>query len=112
MKNPIITKLKANETVSFQEVMAYIDAEYHFIPTAFKNGNQVNAIGENNGSCKLFSFAKMHQLSKVETLLLFGDYYKDVLATPNETDHQNIRNFMEFGWDGIAFESDALTEKR
>ncbi|WP_228411668.1 HopJ type III effector protein [Chryseobacterium sp.] len=28
--------------------------------------------------------------------------------TRNVNDHQNIRNFMEFGWDGISFEGEAL----
>jgi hypothetical protein len=26
-------------------------------------------------------------------------------------DHQNIRQFMQNGWDGIKFEGDALTAK-
>ncbi|WP_228411669.1 HopJ type III effector protein [Chryseobacterium sp.] len=28
--------------------------------------------------------------------------------TINVNDQQNIRNFMEFGWDGISFEGEAL----
>lgn len=86
---------------SFQDFIAYIDENYHFIPTAFKNGNHYNQAGENNGSCKVFSFAKLEQLNQVETLTLFGQYYQNVLNTPEGTDHQNIRNFMVFGWDGI-----------
>jgi hypothetical protein len=39
-----------------------------------------------------------------EGTLAFGAYYfEDVLGNPNGTDHQNIRNFMKTGWDGIAF---------
>ncbi|MEG0198898.1 MAG: HopJ type III effector protein, partial [Acinetobacter sp.] len=34
-----------------------------------------------------------------------------VLATPEATDHQNIRQFMLNGWDGIQFESEALAAK-
>lgn len=98
-------------TTSFQEVISFIDENYHFTPALFKNGNQINNAGENNGSCKIFAFAKLHNLSKEETLSLFGDYYKDVLNTPEANDHQNIRNFMQFGWDGITFEGEALTEK-
>lgn len=49
---------------------------------------------------------------KEETLALFGDFYRnDVLKNPGGNDHQNIRNFMEFGWDGILFEGEALREK-
>lgn len=56
-----------------------------------------------------FSFAKLNQLSKDETLALFGDFYRtDVLQNPEGTDHQNIRNFMVSGWDGISFEGEAL----
>lgn len=96
---------------SFPETIAHIDEKYHFTPTAFKNGNQFNQAGENNGSCKIFAFAQLQQLTKKETLELFGQYYQDVLNTPEGTDHQNIRNFMIFGWEGIHFEGNALEEK-
>ena len=96
---------------SFPETIAYIDENYLFTPTGFKNGNQLNNAGENNGSCKIFAFAQMQQLSKEETLLLFGDFYQDVLSSPDATDHQNIRNFMIFGWEGIHFEGEALQVK-
>ena len=106
-----IQKILNTDTISFQEVIAFIDENYHFTPTLFKNGNQINNAGENNGSCKIFAFAKLHNLTKEETLSLFGDYYKDVLNTPEANDHQNIRNFMQFGWNGIVFEEEVLTEK-
>lgn len=60
---------------SFQETIAYIDENYHFTPTAFKNGNQINNAGENNGSCKIFAFTKLNQLSVEDTLYLFGDFF-------------------------------------
>lgn len=88
---------------SFPETIAYIDENYLFTPTGFKNGNQINNAGENNGSCKIFAFAQMQQLSKEETLLLFGDFYQDVLNSPEASDHQNIRNFMIFGWGWYSF---------
>ena len=97
---------------SFQETIAYSDTNYNFTPTTFKNGNQINNVGENNGSCKIFAFAKIHQLEKEETLALFGSYYfEDVIKNPEGNDHQNIRNFITFGWDGISFEVDALELK-
>lgn len=96
---------------SFPETIAYIDENYIFTPTTFKNGNQINNAGENNGSCKIFAFAKLNELTKEETLTLFGDFYQDVLNTPEAADHQNIRNFMTFGWDGIQFEGEALRAK-
>lgn len=102
----------APDTLQFQDTLATIDAAYHFTPTAFQNGDLFNAAGQNSGSCKLLSFARLHQLNEAQTLACFGDYYRvDVLQNPNATDHQNIRNFMVFGWDGVRFDGDALTAK-
>jgi hypothetical protein len=100
------------ESISFSEVIAHIDANFDFTPTRFVNGNTVNEAGQNNGSCKVFSFAKLNNLTVDQTLSLFGDYYRiDVLGNPKGSDHQNIRNFIEFGWDGIQFEREALSPK-
>lgn len=92
------------EQIQFQETIAIIDAYYQFTPTAFRNGEFHNDAGQNNGSCKIFSFAKLNKLTEDHTLHCFGDFYRvDVLENPEATDHQNIRNFMQFGWNGIAF---------
>lgn len=100
------------ESIQFKEVIAHIDENYSFTPTKFKNGNAINEAGQNNGSCKVFSFAKMNVLSEDDTLKLFGEFYReDVLKNPEGNDHQNIRNFMKFGWDGISFEGEALVKK-
>ena len=99
-------------SITFTETIAIIDSNYNFIPTAFIHGNHFNNVNENNGSCKIFAFAKIINLNKEATLLLFGNYYfDDVLKNPNGSDHQNIRNFMIFGWDGIAFDGEALELK-
>lgn len=104
-----IEKLKNTSIIlPFQETILFIDTNYRFTPTAFQNGKQNNKAGENNGSCKVFSFAKLHDLTENETLLLFGEHYQDVINSPNGNNHANIRNFMEFGWSGITFEGDAL----
>ena len=105
--------LKNNpESLQFKEIIAYIDKHYDFTPTAFKNGNTMNEAGQNNGSCKVFSFAKLQNLSEEQTLPLFAEFYReDVLKNPEGTDHQNIRNFMESGWGGIVFEGQALKKK-
>lgn len=71
------------ERIEFNEVIAYIDEHYHFSPTAFKNRNLYNKANQNNGSCKIFSFAQKLDLSQNQTLHLFGDFYrKDVLEHP------------------------------
>lgn len=109
----ILDQLKSEpETIQFNDVIAHIDDNFNFTPTKFANGETVNEANQNNGSCKIFSFAKLNNLSKDETLTLFGDFYrKDVLEHPEADDHQNIRNFMKFGWEGISFEGNALSEK-
>jgi len=99
------------DTIAFEDTMQIIEEHYNFTPSAFKNGDVANKNGENSGSCKLFSFAHLHDLNKEETLSCFGQYYTDVQQTPQGNDHQNIRNFIKTGWDGISFESRALTKK-
>lgn len=96
----------------FTDVMAVIDEEYVFTPTAFSNGEQHNEAGVNTGSCKIFAFGLLHQLSEQAILNAFGDFYaKDVLENPAGTDHANIRDFMRSGWKGIRFEGEALERK-
>ena len=103
---------QAPEKIIFKDIITYIDENYDFAPTKFINGNTTNEANQNNGSCKVFSFAKQINLSKEQTLTLFGEFYReDVLNNPNGTDHQNIRNFIESGWDGISFDGEALKKK-
>lgn len=98
--------------VEFSETIAVIEANYNFTPTAFKNGELYNEAGQNSGSCKLFAFAKLQGFTKQETLACFGKFYfEDVLNDPNGTGHQNIRNFMKTGFDGLYFEGEALKLK-
>jgi hypothetical protein len=107
---------KLNETpqeVAFTDTMAAVETHYDFTPTAFQNGDLHNEAGQNSGSCKLFSFAKLQNFSVEQTLSCFGNFYrKDVFENPDATNHQNIRNFMKTGLDGISFESQALSEKK
>ncbi|MCA2017260.1 HopJ type III effector protein [Vibrio tritonius] len=97
------------EQTDFQTVIATIDDNYVFTPTGFSNGEQVNAADQNNGSCKIFSFAALQKLSVEATLACFGSFYRDdVLGDPKGDSHQNIRQFMIHGWDGIRFDGQAL----
>jgi hypothetical protein len=112
----ILEKIVQNSQVSFAETIAVINENYHYHPTDFRNGlgEDVleNLAGSNEGSCKIFAFALIHQLDKQATLNLFGDYYRvDVLSDPEGAGHQNIRNFMKYGWEGISFEADALSAR-
>lgn len=99
----------APKSVEFDQVIAVIAENYDYQPTRFSNGDVTNEAGTNEGSCKLFSFGLINQLSEDEMLACFGKYYRDdVLKHPNGTDHGNIRAFMESGWDGIKFDQPAL----
>ena len=108
--NDFLNKLNATpEQVEFSEVMTVISANYHYQPCTFSNGDLTNEVGSNEGSCKIFAFAKLHGLSEEATLACFGQYYReDVLLTPKGTDHTNIRNFIKQGWQGINFEGEVL----
>lgn len=111
-----LNRLNSNDTIAFNDTMAVIADNYNYQPTEFSNGLEddavINAAGTNEGSCKIFAFAQLQQLDQAQTLQLFGDYYrKDVLENPNGNDHQNIRNFIKHGWDGIRFNGTALSAK-
>lgn len=98
--------------IEFADTIAVIDSVYAYRPTAFQNGGVHNAAGQNAGSCKIFAFAQLNDLSEAETLACFGRYYReDVLQHPDANDHQNIRNFMRSGWAGIAFEGVPLVPR-
>ncbi len=108
-----LSKLNSSpDTIEFNETMAVIDVNYNYTPTIFTNGTILNQAGENEGSCKLFAFAQLHYLNKLQTLACFGTYYRDeVLKNPEGDNHQNIRNFMQTGWHSIEFEGTALRLK-
>ena len=110
MAQDLLKQLQTGE-VKFADVIAFIEARYTHTPTAFQNGAQYNASTENQGSAKVFSFAQLNGLDQAQTLSLFAEHYASVLATPEATDHQNIRQFMQNGWNGIKFEGTALVMK-
>ena len=105
-------KVQQAEILVFSEVIDSIDLYYSYTPTSFTNGELTNEAGTNNGSCKVFSFAKEQNLDVSQTLFLFGEHYQKVLQTPTEDDHQNIRNFIKFGWEGVQFSGNALELKK
>jgi hypothetical protein len=114
--NEFLTKIANNETISFAETIAVITDNYHYQAVEFSNGlgEQIltSPAGTNEGSCKIFAFAQLHKLTEQQTLNLFGDYYRlDVLNDPQGDSHQNIRQFMKFGWAGIHFTRLSLTAK-
>jgi hypothetical protein len=101
--------------VDFEDTMAVISENYSFTPCSFRNGigegMLKNAVGQNEGSLKVFSFAYLNRLDAEQTLQCFGRFYQDVLNTPDGKDHKNIRAFIKAGWDGIKFSHQALQLK-
>ena len=106
-----INQLDLNaEQVSFEQVMQIISENYRYLPATFNNGDLLNEAGTNEGSCKIFYFAKLNKLTEQQTLTCFGRFYReDVVNNPQGNDHGNIRNFMQSGWSKLEFNSVALT---
>ncbi|WAB98867.1 HopJ type III effector protein [Pseudomonas putida] len=88
---------------AFADTLAFIAANYSYQPQAFTNGGVENAAGQNEGSCKTLGLALLEGLSDQEALLAFGEHYRDVVATPQGTDHGNIRALMSHGLAGVKF---------
>ena len=114
--NSFLEKIRNNSPVNFNDSIAVIGENYYYQPTEFSNGlyeqTILNTAVVNEGSCKIFAFALLHQFNEQQTLNLFGDYYRvDVLDNPDSNNHQNIRTFMHYGWQGIHFKETALTAK-
>ncbi len=101
--------------VNFEDTMAVISEHYTFTPCSYRNGTGEtmikNAVGQNEGSLKIFSFAYLNRLDEELTLQCFGRFYQDVLDTPEGKNHKNIRNFIRTGWGGVKFSSQALQLK-
>ena len=113
MLNAFLSRLRAGET-DFEDTITLINTLYDYTPTRFHNGltdTLVSEPGQNEGSCRIFAFGRLHGLSAEDTLRCFGRHYRDVLADPDGTSHGNIRRFMADGWAGIRFEGEALTPR-
>ena len=113
LENLLSSIEEAPNTIDFNDVIQVIQVSYTYQATEFQNGLGDDAVvklaGSNEGSCKIFSFAKIHQLTELQTLACFGSFYRDdVLKNQNGGDHQNIRNFIKYGWAGILFSGMAL----
>ncbi|MFB1010794.1 MAG: HopJ type III effector protein [Thiopseudomonas sp.] len=88
---------------TFADTLAFIDTHYRYQPQAFTNGTLQNAAGENQGSCKILGLALLEGLSAKQALLAFGEHYRHVLATPDGSDHANIRQLLRQGLEAVSF---------
>ena len=108
--NTLRTSLNSGEH-AFADTLAFIAAGYDYQPQSFNNGGVENAAGQNEGSCKTLGLALLESLSDEETLLAFGEHYRSVLATPEGSDHGNIRALMAHGLAGVKFDQQPLTRR-
>jgi len=91
------------ECKTFDDVVAYLDKLYLFVPAGFTNDGVVCGKGENHGAQKIFSYAADSSLNQKATLALFRERYDAVLADPNGTSYPEIRKFIKSGWTFMHF---------
>jgi len=103
----LLIDIKA-QRAQFKDVLAFVEQHYTYTASAFQNGAQHNGAHENQGSAKVLYLAQLNKLDAAETLYLFAEHYEAVLANPTGTDHQNIRQFQQHGWDGVSFDTVVL----
>ncbi|MCQ6259123.1 HopJ type III effector protein [Pseudomonas sp. Q11] len=108
--NTLRASLKSGEHI-FADTLAFISNGYDYQPLPFKNGDVDNAAGQNEGSCKALGLALLEGLSDEEALLAFGEHYRSVLATPEGSDHGNIRALMTHGLAGVKFGAQPLRRR-
>ena len=113
----LILQIQNNpELVDFNSVISTIDSEYQYTPSKFTNGVGqdvvINESSTNEGSCKIFAFAQLNNLTKQQALACFGKYYReDVLKNPEGTDHANIRTLIKYDLNDIKFDNNVLIKK-
>lgn len=95
----------------FADTLAFVAEHYEYTPQAFTNGNLDNAAGQNEGSCKTIGLAVLEGFSDQEVLLAFGEHYRSVVATPEGSDHGNIRNLIAHGLAGVKLAGQPLQRK-
>lgn len=95
----------------FADTLAFVAEHYVYTPQAFTNGNLDNAAGQNEGSCKTIGLAVLEGFSDQEVLLAFGEHYRSVVATPEGSDHGNIRNLITHGLAGVKLAGQPLQRK-
>ena len=93
-----LERLRSNaDSVTFAEVIDLIDTYYLHTPTAFSNGSVVNQAGENQGSAKVLSFARLHGLTEQETLHCFAEHWRSVRSNPMARIIKTFGNLCKMG---------------
>lgn len=89
-------------SITYQQTIDFIDKHYCYFAVPFKCGDITYEPNVKTGAAKIFSFGLMTQMTKDQTLRLFGEYYRDLKPTD---DRPNVKNFIDYGWNGISFSS-------
>ena len=108
--NKFLMDIEKND-FQFSTTLEFVNQWFDFNPTAFTNGSVANSAEQNQGSCKVFALADYLELNDQQTLLCFGEHYRDVLATPEVDNHHNLRRLLNEGRTHIQFEQFPLTLK-
>jgi len=104
--NQFLDRLKGDPgSILLDEALDTIGELYEFTPVGFSNGEMRNEAGEAVRSCMLYAFGKLQNLSESQTLVCFGEHYREVLSDPHGTAHRTIRIFMRSGWARVKFDS-------
>lgn len=109
-KTEFLTALQSDQHL-FSATLNFIESEFDFTASAFRNGNVANQIDQNQGSCKVFALAQLLELSQEQALRCFGEHYRDVLATPEVDNHHNLRRVLKEGLSNIEFDAFPLQQK-
>ena len=76
--------------VNFEETIALIDEHYFYVEVPFSNGDLTNAANENVGSAKVLAFGLITQMTKEQTLSMFGDFYRNLSADGSDHEHSQF----------------------
>ncbi|KAJ1637914.1 HopJ type III effector protein-domain-containing protein [Pavlovales sp. CCMP2436] len=90
-------------SVMFAETLEAIDQAFEFFGTKFVNGAVSSTSSENEGSSKVLSLSQLVGMTTDETLVCFGEHYRDVVADPSGSSHANVRALMTTGLEAVLF---------
>jgi 3-hydroxyisobutyrate dehydrogenase-like beta-hydroxyacid dehydrogenase len=92
-------------SVTLDMALSTVGENYEFTPCGYTLGG-VRFEADKTRSCQLYAFGLLHKLTRQQTLACFGHHYHDdVLKNPQGTDHQTVRLFMKYGWDGLKLDA-------
>ena len=106
----IVLSVDTTQATASDRVKLYVNGTQE---TSFSNNSTHNEIGTNQWSLIVLGFAIMMGCSTPQALYLFWDHYKNVLMTPEDTTHSNIRALRGYwrGLDGVTIDQVPFRKK-